>query len=1056
MIFFRISFVFFAVSVLLFGQAQTDAGDLQGTVTDAGGGAIPGAKITVSDPVRGFSRAVETDEQGQFRVTRLLPGTYRVRTEANGFSIKTTEGVEIRVGDTIVLKIAMEVGAVNSELTVTAETPVVETARTQQASTIDTKRIENLPINRRNFLDFALQTPGVVETNDLVDGTDFRVVQSPQSGLSFGGGNGRGNGFYIDGGENYVNSGGVRPSVSQEAVREFQINRNSFTAEFGNAAGGSVNIITKSGTNEVHGDLFGFIRHRALQARNYFDPGKSAFTRAQYGATYSAPIRKDKTFLFAAFERLDRHETAFVPILQDRSAFYNFTPSQKALIDFLSTIHIPQAQDAVAGLKQALVPANNPATLALFNSNSGSFPFSENNNQLSGRIDHRFSDKDFLFFRGNYTKSFDQNSQFGALIGFNRGRSLGVNDATAMLSNTYILSSRWISETRLMFGYDAFRVHPTDPFGPEINIAGFGSFGREIYLPSNTFERHYQAQQNFDYSSGKHSVKFGFDINPVHDTVVSETFFSGRFQFGPGVPLGLLINTAQNDPNAATSLGFALQAFGHPELVGSLSDSITALQAYSLGVPLYYQQGFGDPNWVGFTKRYNFFLQDSYRYSPHLTLNYGLRYELEIDPKPIGTEPHNIAPRFGFAWSPGDSQKTVVRGGYGIYFARIDAQAANLPVTLNGTQIAQAFVTAQGLPGLINPKTGLPVSSVDIYQTLFANGTIGHRSISRADIAQFGLNPGPNSVGRVIFGIVPDFVNPYAHQASFEIEHAFGDYALSIGYEFNRGLHEIRSLDRNLYYATKPAVGYPTFGFKDPTILQNNVLESTANSFYHAMILQATKRFSHHVTFNSHYTFSKAIDETTDFNSDFQPQDQLNARGDRALSSFNQKHRFVANAVIDSGIKTGSGQGLWNNLVGDWTVAPIAIASSGRPFNLLAGFDVFAPDLQSTGDNHTTTHRPLGAGRNIGMGPAFYTFDLRLSRKFAFSEDKVRNVEFTAEGFNLLNHTNFKNINNTVGTKFLSDVPAPYVGRRGSPTEPLSFTSAFDPRQFQLGLKINF
>src|SRR5262249_51348458 len=149
------------------------------------------------------------------------------------------------------------------------------------------------------------------------------------SGISFGGSNGRGNAFLIDGVENYLNSGGVRPSVSQEAVREFQINRNSYSAEFGNATGGMINVITRSGTNEVHGNLFGFLRHRDIQARNYFDPAKSAFTRGQEGATFSAPLQRDRTFVFLSFERLDRHETAFVPILQDRSAFGQLTSSQQ-------------------------------------------------------------------------------------------------------------------------------------------------------------------------------------------------------------------------------------------------------------------------------------------------------------------------------------------------------------------------------------------------------------------------------------------------------------------------------------------------------------------------------------------------------------------------------------------------------------------------------------------------------------------------------------------------------------------------------------------------------
>jgi hypothetical protein len=382
----------------------------------------------------------------------------------------------------------------------------------------------------------------------------------------------------------------------------------------------------------------------------------------------------------------------------------------------------------------------------------------------------------------------------------------------------------------------------------------------------------------------------------------------------------------------------------------------------------------------------------------------------------------------------------VVRGGFGLYYSQINAQIPNLPATLNGTQIAQAAITPLGIPGLINPTTKQPLTSFDVYQTLLAQGVIGKRSITRQDLAQFGLQPGPNAPGRVIFGMVDDYVNPYAQQASFEIERAVGSVALSAAYQFTRGARLPRILDRNLYYTGRTASGQPTFGFYNPAILQYNVEESTAKSFYHALIFQATRQFSSNFSMNAHYTFSKAIDEVTDFNSDFSPQDQLNARADRGLSSFDQRHRFVFSALIASPAA--------NVLLRDFTVAPILDANSGRPFNLLTGFDNF-------GDRHATNHRPWGAGRNIGRGPSFFSADLRLARRFPFADGR-RGVEITAEGFNLLNRTNFKSVNSSVGSLALAQLPSPIVGHAGIPTDPLSFTAAFAARQFQLGLKISF
>jgi hypothetical protein len=1030
---------------LLAAQAQVSSGDIRGTVVDALGGVLGGVKVTAADPDRGISRSTYTDAEGAYNLPLLPPGAYRLRFEMNGFATKVVEGVELRVGDALSLRTELAVSGMSTEVNVYAETPVIEPERTQQANTIESVRIHNLPINRRNYLDFALLAPGVVETNDMVDGTDYRVVQTPHSGLSFGGSNGRGNAFSIDGVENYYNSGGVRPSISQEAVQEFQINRSTFSAEIGGAFGGAVNIVSKSGSNDFRGTLFGFLRQREIQARNYFDPGKSAFTRLQSGAAAGGPIRRDKTYFFAALERLDRQETAFVPIYQDRGALVSLTPAQQQLFGFFEASGSAQLVGLARSMRAALTPSTR--TLELFDRNSGNFPFSEDQTQFSVRLDHRISDRQNLFSRINLTKNFNQNAQFGALIAFNRGRSLEMFDATAMASHAWVLNPGWVLETRLAFGYNQLDVQPTDKIGPGIDINGYGLFGREIFLPSTVYDRHYQAQQIWNTRQGRHDVKFGFDLNPVVDSARSETFFAGRFVFGGRIPLALVLNSATGDPNFATNLGAQLAAMGQRQLAANLQAPLTSLQSYHLGLPEFYQQGFGDPHWRGVNQRFNLFVQDTWRARPGLALNFGLRYELEGNPENIGTDPNNFGPRFGFAWTP--SSRTVVRGGYGLYYSRIDLQIANVAETLGGKQIAQAFVQITALPGLVNPRTRQPLTSADVYQTLMAQGIIGRRAITREDLVQFGLNPSTTSPGSVVFGVVPDYVNPYAHQASLEIERALGGWAVSAAYNFNRAAHLVRILDRNLYYTGRRPDGAPTFGFYEPLLMQKNIFESTANSFYHALVVQAARRFSRHVGFNAHYTFSKAMDEVTDFNTDFQPHDQLNARAERALSAFHQQHRFVANAVLESPLQPGRGKGFLANLAGGFTFAPILAASSGRPFNVLAGVD-------NLGDRHSTTHRPLRAGRNIGKGPDYFSLDSRLSRRFALGRNERRSLEFIAEGFNLLNRTNFKSINNTVGDIALEALPSPLIGQRGLPTLPLSFTSAFDPRQFQLGVKINW
>jgi hypothetical protein len=1024
---------------LLYSQAQSNSADLKGSVQDPSGAAIAGANLSVKDPQTGLTRNTTSDRNGEFVFTSLPPSRYSLRAEVTGFAVKNIEGIALRVGETANLTVAMTLEEVGTAVDVTSQAPVVETDRTQQSSTLELQTIVNLPINQRNYLDLALLTPGVADSNTLVDSNDYRIAQTPQSGLSFGGSNGRSNAFFIDGVENYVNSGGVRMSVSQEAVQEFQINRSSFSAEYGGAAGGTVNIVTRSGTNSVHGDVFGFLRTTDLEARNYFDPGKASFTRSQAGATIGGPIKRDKTFVFLSFERLDRHEAAFVSILDDPAILNQITPSQQQLFNYFSSSGNLLLSQVASNGEKLLVPSSNPAVTQLFDQNSGVFPFSEENPAYSVRVDHRFSDNNSLFFRGNLNTLFQQNAQLGAQIGYNRGESFNQFDGTAAVGDTFVANPNWVIETRAMFNYNRNFINPVDPNGPEFNVEGYGSFGRDTFLPSATYERHYELLQNTSFHSGRHTIKFGWDINPVRDAVRSDTYFGGRFEFGQEIPLSSLFATALNDPNFPAQATAYLNAAGQSALITNLNAPVTALQAFAVGAPIYYQQGFGNPNWLGWFKRYGFFVQDSWTVRPNLTINVGLRYDLEVNPHVLGTYPKTLAPRIGFAFNP--DNKTVIRGGYGIYFAPSNAQFANVADTL-GHSINLIVITALGYPTLINPSTGQPLTSIDIYQGLSAEGILGTRPIAASDLPQFGLTPGPNSPGRVVFGTDP-YVSSYAQQSSLEIERAFGDFGVSLAYNFSRGVHIAHTDGRNVYQDGTLPDGQPTFGLINPDIAQLNYFAYNGNSFYSAGTAQVTRRLRKNLALNSHFTWSKATDETTDFNSDYAPNDELNLRADRGLSPFNAAYRVVFDAVYQSPIEGGST--FFSRLLSGWTLAPVIQYDSWRPFNILTGVDNY-------GDNYITNHRPWGAGRDIGHGPDLFTTNMRVSRKFAIGE-RVH-LEALIEGFNLENRTNFRSVNNIVGDVPLSSLPNPVQAFRGDPNQPLAYTSAFDPREFQVGLKI--
>ena len=1042
-----------AAALLLAGTvllpAQTDTGTIRGYVYDETRAVLPGVTVTATYQGRGVIRDTLTSDVGEYVLSRVDPGLYTLRFELPGFAPFVVQDLEVLVGETQTFSPEIVVAA--EEIVITAEARRIAVARdkTQQSNHIDSASIEDLPINRRDYLDLALLTPGVVDSNYVADDRDFRIAPTPASGLGIGGGAGRGNTFTIDGLNNNYSTGSVRSSISQDAVQEFQVNRNSFSAELGGAPGGAINIVTKGGTNDFRGSVFGVLRNRRFQARNHFDPAQSAYTRAQSGGAFGGPILRGTTFFYTAYERLDRHESSFVPLLRDKSFLYELTPSQQALADGIASDSAPPAfaplAPLVGYLAEALVPGNYPHVVRLFESNSGVFPFSEERQQFITRVDHAIGSAHKLFLRGNWTGLNSQNTSFGSLIARDRGRNNDLNDFSLAVGNASVISPEWISETWLGIGYHDFGVYPTDPHGPSIDINGFGYFGRDLILPTRNVERTGQARQNFTYVSGRHSVKFGADYNPLYDRARSETFFSGKFVFGEAIPLSVLIDQGAGY-TVAPLLKDLFNSVGRPQMAAAVDAPISSLQAYALGLPLVYQQGFGDPFYSGWAHTYGFFVEDSWRVHQNFLLTLGLRYEL-FRKADFPRDNNNFGPRMGFAWSP--DAKTVIRGGYGIFHARIDGHVTFINDLLgeNVHQIIQVFIPLNGIPGVNSALTGEPLNSAEIYHTLLNRGVLGQRQITAEDLALHGFVPTPGLPFHVRFQIADDMVNPYSQQASLEIQREAGGFALSAGYNFNRGVHIVRPLDVNPYQAGTNALGRPIIGFHNPNILQDNIYGSWSNSFYHALILQLEKRFSEGFLISAHHTWSKAMDEITDYNTSFQPHLQWDAASEMALSSYHRGHRFVVRSMAQLPWKAGRGKGFFDNLLGDLTISGIVAARSFAPFNLNTGYD-------NIGDRHNDTHRPWGVGRNVGIGPNFFSADLRLKRRISVLEDL--SVDVVVEGFNLLNRTNFKHVNGTVGTLTLDELPSSYKGRRGPVTEPFSYTSAFAPRQFQFSLRVNF
>ncbi|HEX8424125.1 MAG TPA: TonB-dependent receptor, partial [Pyrinomonadaceae bacterium] len=634
---------------------------------------------------------------------------------------------------------------------------IVETSRTVVANTIESQRIDNLPVNQRDYL-------GIATTISTVNrGNDRPIGPAPSSGLNVGGQRGRSTLVQVDGADNTDNSiNASRSTVSQEAVQEFQVATNSYAPEFGRATGGIVNVVTKSGGNEFRGNVFGFLRHKSFQARNAFAPIEDPpFTRAQYGATFGGPIKTERSFFFTAFEQRRRQESAFFssdvvgnmtsslsvgpgtafPFVPLPNTFTNLTPAQSAFIttqlntgaatgnaaligaaltyatfassggqiglNGVSTLRsiggaIPAGQ-TIGGrffISGAPVPtaANNgvtpgfttvneagqPIGFRALNSLARIFPISEATTFFSVRADHKVNESNQLTMRFGYNPS-DltgvQDESQNQVLGqndFSRTGRQEIRDTSFVTSLTSTLSSRVVNEARFNFGHRDAKFDSQIP-GAAIQISGVSFIGSNPFSPVDRTERRFQLTDNVNWLPGNHNFKFGADFNFIDVEAVFELNFPGLFNFGE-VSGGTL-------------------AAGFIPGLPATAPSLTPVQAYGAGIPGVFIQGFGNPNSTLKNKPIAFFAQDSWKARPNLTLNYGVRYDVEltetipttgfIDPlsginlsaadldaaqnvlgvqQGFPRDTNNFAPRVGLAWDITNDGKTVFRAAYGLFY----------------------------------------------------------------------------------------------------------------------------------------------------------------------------------------------------------------------------------------------------------------------------------------------------------------------------------------------------------------------------------------------------
>ncbi|HEV2666840.1 MAG TPA: hypothetical protein VG324_18115, partial [Blastocatellia bacterium] len=700
----------------------------------------------------------------------------------------------------------------------------------------------------------------------------------------------------------------------------------------------------------------------------------------------------------------------------------------------------------------------------LLASSNGAFPVIQNSSTGSLRLDYGLSEKDFLFLRYSLTNDNQNNFGVGGLVAPSAGFDIANRDNTLVLGETHVFRGGASNEFRFQFVRNTFNVDTVDPFGPRLQVAGIGVFGREFSSPSDRSQRRFQFIDNVSLPRGKHDFKFGADFSRYDIDTLSAVFLGGAIEFAQlPIPLGQVLGAGP-----ATQLVTALSGLGRPDLAPVVTaQPLTAVQQVNFGFARSINQGFGNPVAQFDGGNLGLYLQDSFKARPNLYLSLGLRYDYDQLPSGAPRDNNNFGPRFSFAYDPMNDQRTVIRGGGGVYYQTTFTGIAFIPSILGNGVISNLFVSPDPRLTPISPTSpcgqagagGLPPSFC-FYQQLVAQGLLtfpSTRTIPEAAYSNLLGLTRATSANRLLVRLAPDVVNGYGAQASLGVDRQLGrDFNVSFNYLFNRGVKLIRPRQVNAQPdpSMLDALGRPALsGRIDPTRLADYVFETAGNSDYHGVAVTVNKRFARNYQVIGSYTYSKSISDADDLNFVLGPQDPTNARADRALSSFDLRHRVSLAAVFESPFQGGSGSSLYKRALADFHLATIVTARSGFPFNVQTGFDV---NLDTNNND-----RPFAVGRNTGLGPWLFTTDLRVGRKIRFSADNPVGLELIFDAFNLFNQTNFKEVNNiTGGALFLSQLGETDV-RVGAETNNTAsqfcgFTSAYAPRVIQLGAKFNF
>jgi hypothetical protein len=923
-------------------QETINYASLGGRVTDPQGAVVPGAEVLVRQTETNLTAETTTDGEGRFRFPYLKVGPYEVVIKQQGFA-DVTRRLTLTLGAAFELPISLKVEAVSENVTVTGQAPILEAARSQIASTVSQTEVKNLPMNGRNFLDLALLAPHVSPTNIASTQLFPETSAVPGQGLSVSSQRNFSNSFIVDGlsaNDDAAGLSGIPYGV--DAVDQFQVVTSGGQAELGRAMGGYINVVTKSGTNALRGDVYDYFRDDALNAANALSGTKLPMHQQQYGASLGGPVVRDRTFFFSNFEQRQLDQSGLTTI----SA---------------TNVNIINARLAAVGYP------GSPVT-------TGTYPNPVDSTNFLGKVDHQLGNKDQFSVRYSlYDVESDNSRGAGALNAPTASAALDNIDHSVAFGNTMTLSSRTVNETRAQFAYGDLKAPPTDPIGPAVSIAGVASFGTASGSPTRRVNKMYQVVDNLSHQAGAHALRAGFDFLLNDDTITYPRSSRGAYSFG-------------TSPTASSLVNF---------LAGVYSNAG-------------FTQTFGETTISQMNPNIGFYVQDEWKVSPRFTMNTGVRYDLQFI-ETINTDTNNVSPRIGFAWSPSQSTATVVRGSVGVFYDRLPLRA-----------VANALLSADNTTDLNNLRQiGVSLSPLQAGAPAFPNILSG---------------PVPSVTLVSLTTMNRDIQNAHSQQASLELERQLGNSTLSVGYQYLRGMNLIISINQNV--PTCVASGTNNGCRPNPNYANNSQYSSAADSSYHGMHVSFVQRPGPWGNYRVSYTLSKSMNNVGE-NFFSSPIDPFDLWKDWGRSDDDQRHRLVVSGTLNSPMTPA--RTAWELLSHGFQLSSFIQYYSALPFNITSGVTTV----------QGTTGRPIVDGqfieRNAGVGTAFFSLGLRVSREFRIGGSLK--AEALVEGFNLTNHENVITRNTNFGTGAYPTNPLPTFGQ---------VTAVGDPRSWQLGLRLRF